>query len=104
MFAAPAGLWAMALSAGDKASCSVMTRVPSLKTTVTDLGTWLPVRRCSKAIAARAICLAKVELDLLISVILGGRDRSAPPKAIKKADVVGHHRGVQLRRRTRQRA
>jgi|SRR6266851_942526 len=74
----------MALSAGDKASCSVMTRVPSLKTTVTDLGTWLPVRRCSKAIAARAICWAKVELDLLISVILGGRDSFAPPQAKKK--------------------
>jgi hypothetical protein len=31
-----------------------------------------------------------VELDLLISVILGGRDRFAPPKAKKKAGVVEH--------------
>src|ERR1700732_5450769 len=60
---------ARTLSAGDKASCSVITRVPSLRTTVTALGTWLPVRRCSKAIAAWAICCAMVALDLLIGLV-----------------------------------
>jgi hypothetical protein len=75
-------------AAGDKASCSVITRVPSLRTTVTDLGTWLPVRRCSKAIAAWAICCAMVDFDLFMGLVPPGCDRPAPPN--KKADVAEH--------------
>src|ERR1051325_8863694 len=79
----------MALSAGDKASCSVITRVPSLTTTVTDLGTWLPVRRCSKAMAAWAICSAMFDL---ISFIRGLLDFPplVPPRNKKKTDVAEH--------------
>ena len=47
-------LKARAFSAGDNAACRVITSVPSLWTTVTDLGTWLPVRRCSKRTTSRA--------------------------------------------------
>src|ERR1043166_4740201 len=76
----------MTLSAGDKASCSVITRVPSLNTTVTDLGTWLPVRRCSKAIAAWAICWAMV--DLLLSIVFFLVPVPVARVPTKKADVV----------------
>ena len=65
--------------------------MPSLRTTVTDLGTWLPVRRCSKAIAAWAICCAMVDLDLFTEFSLtGGCDRPRSPRAKKKADVAEH--------------
>src|ERR1700693_5236325 len=86
---ARAGYWAnRTFSAGDMASCSVITRVPSLRTTVTDLGTWLPVCRCSKAIAAWAICCAMVDLVLSIRFLLGVCVRIALPS--KQADVVKH--------------
>jgi hypothetical protein len=78
----------MVLSASDKASCNVMTWVPSLETTVTDLGALLPVRCCSKAMVAFTMCWTMVVLDLLIEIVPSGH-RSARPKA-KKADVVGH--------------
>src|SRR5579871_1797515 len=65
-----------------------MTSVPSLRTTVTDLGTWLPVRRCSNAIAASAICCAMVDLILSILVLLSGCSRFALTS--KKSGVVEH--------------
>jgi hypothetical protein len=73
----------MVLSASDKAACNVMTWVPSLETTVTDLGALLPVRFCSKAIAAFPICWTMVVLDLPIEIVPSGGHRSARPKAKK---------------------
>ena len=65
--AAPAGLWARAFSAGDKAPCSVISSVSPLRTTATELGSW-PVRCCWKAIAACAICFATLEASFSIAL------------------------------------
>ena len=63
------------------------TSVSSLRTTVTDLGPW-PVRSCSNALAASAICCAMVESACSIgsSLVFGiiRRQRN------KKAGVVEH--------------
>src|SRR4051812_14060001 len=75
----------MARSAGDRASCSVITSVPSLRTTVTDLGTWFPVRRRSKAIAARAICRAMVGWVGPVRFVTAGYHLHSPPRGKKKA-------------------
>jgi hypothetical protein len=48
----------------------VITGVLSLRTTVTNLGTWLSVRHCSKAIAAWAICCATVDPALFTGLAL----------------------------------
>jgi hypothetical protein len=96
------------LSAGDSASWSVITRVPSLRTRVADLAVWLPVRR-SKAIAARAICSAMVdlglsamvELDLFIGLALPAA--ISPCRGEKKTGVAEHRLGIRSRRHTHQR-
>src|SRR5690349_16157126 len=76
----------MTLSAGDRASCRVITSVPSLRTTVTDLGVWLPVRRCSKAMAAWAICWAMVAFNLFMGLV--------PPVATVPGDAERKKTGV----------
>jgi hypothetical protein len=67
-----------------------MTGVPSLRTTVTDLGPWLPVRRCSKAIAAWAFCGAMVDLDSFIALSLMVATASRH-RGRKKAGMAEHH-------------
>ena len=61
-WAAPSEVVARAFSAGDKPSWSVFTRVLLLGTTVWDLGPWLPVRPCPKAMAVRPICCPMIVL------------------------------------------
>src|SRR5205814_473228 len=87
-WAAPAGLLARALSAGDRAPCSVITSVSSPTTTPTDRGTW-PVRTCSKARAACPISCAMVKAALFIDTSLVIAAGPRHPKQ-KKADVAGH--------------
>ncbi len=70
----------------------MITSVPSLKSTVTDLGTALPVRRRSKAIAARAICCAAVDSALFMRLVL--RVATGPRyHERKKAGVAEHPEG-----------
>jgi hypothetical protein len=61
----------------------------SLRTTLTDLGAW-PVRRCSKALDARPICRAMVNVDLSIPVLPWWFLLSRTTASEKKADVVEH--------------
>ena len=61
--------------------------VLSLMTTVTDWGV-CPVRFCSKAMAACAICCAMVELDLIMLFVPSAPTCSIQAK--KKADVAEH--------------
>jgi hypothetical protein len=63
----------------------VITNVPSLSTTVTALGTWFPVRRCSKAMAARAILSAVDGFGLLIGPPFGAIVRACYAKKKKPA-------------------
>src|ERR1700719_1512201 len=80
-----------------------MTSVPSLRTTVTDLGPWLPVRRCSKAIAAWAICCAMVDLRLFITF-----SPAVATACLAEGEKKSRHdripKGIQSCRLTRQRA
>src|SRR5438552_17637774 len=74
---------ATAFSAGDKASCSVITSVSLSKTTDAVLGAW-PVLCCSKALAAWASRRATVTSDLSIGF---GPSLGRPAPGAKKADV-----------------
>jgi hypothetical protein len=73
---------------GAKPSWRLTTGMSSFSLRVATLGRW-PVCRCSKTIAAWAVCRVMVKSALIIGFVPGGCDRPAPPKS-KKADVAEH--------------